>query len=203
MEINRSTASILLVITLVLLFQIIPVMGMAQTSSIGSEEHSNRPDSNPASDSNQRQISSHTPLPRPLENNGNNPTGAKKSLMKSFISVVGSLLLVLGIFIGIMCLLKKFVPQDNTVLSSDLIECVGHYPFTPKIQLHLILFGERLLLVVPTSNGLELLSEISDPEILKRYVQRDIKSFQKLSSPLIHDIINQYKTQVQKKGESV
>ena len=90
-----------------------------------------------------------TPLPRP--SNGSQP-----SLKK----VGGSLAIVLGGFF----LLTVFLRKKTTALPAhEMIEPLGSVPITPKVRLHLVRFGSRILVLHISGQNVQRVAELEDP----------------------------------------
>ncbi|MDR2756881.1 MAG: flagellar biosynthetic protein FliO [Planctomycetaceae bacterium] len=86
------------------------------------------------------------------------------SAVTPIISVLGSLLIVLGVFFILVLLLKKVSPKGNRLLPKEAFEDLGRAMLTQKIQLHLLRLGNRLLLVSITPDGVSPITEITDPD---------------------------------------
>lgn len=86
------------------------------------------------------------------------------SAVTPIISVLGSLLIVLGIFFILVLFLKKVSPKGNSLLPKEVFENLGRAMLTQKIQLHLLRLGNRLLLVSITPDGVSPITEITDPD---------------------------------------
>ena len=80
----------------------------------------------------------------------------------------GSLAVVLGLFLGLVWFLRRGLPKAARLLSSDVVEVLGRSPLAGRQQMHVIRFGNRLLLVAVSPSGAETLAEISDPAEVDR-----------------------------------
>ncbi|MDR0706160.1 MAG: flagellar biosynthetic protein FliO [Planctomycetaceae bacterium] len=80
------------------------------------------------------------------------------------IPVLGSLLIVIGVFLILALFLKKVSPKGNRLLPKEAFEDLGRAVLTQKIQLHLLRLGNRLLLVSMTPDGVSPITEITDPD---------------------------------------
>jgi flagellar biogenesis protein FliO len=91
------------------------------------------------------------------------PTG-----LPSMATVLGSLGVVLGIFLLIAWLMRRAAPQGLTRLPSEAFEVLGRAPLFGRQNVHLIRCGNKLLLVSVTPAGTETLTEIIDPQEVDR-----------------------------------
>ena len=83
--------------------------------------------------------------------------------MPSMITVVGSLAVVLGIFMLIAWGMRRLAPPGQIVLPGEVFEVLGRAPLAGRQQVHLIRCGKKLLLVSVTTDGAETLTEVTDP----------------------------------------
>ena len=84
------------------------------------------------------------------------------------VSMFGSLAVVIGLFLGLVWFLRRGSPKAARLLSSDVVELLGRSPLAGRQQMHVIRFGNRLLLVAVSPDGAETLAEISDPAEVDR-----------------------------------
>lgn len=89
------------------------------------------------------------------------PTGA-------LFTVMGSLGIVLGLFLLVVWFTRRALPRAATSLPSDVVELLGRTPLSPRQNMHVIRFGPKLLLVSVTQGGAETLSEITDADEVER-----------------------------------
>lgn len=121
-----------------------------------------------------------TPIPPRSSDQKNIGTG-KRSFINALFSVMGSLFLVIALFLGVIYFLKRIAPQQKALLAPDLLHCVGQYPLTPKIRLYLLLFGSRLILISSTGDSIECISEIDDPREIDAIIRNHPDSFKGIS----------------------
>lgn len=69
--------------------------------------------------------------------------------------------IVIGIFLIVMILMSK--KSDSSMIPKEAIEVLGRVPFSGKQTLQLVRFGQKLVLVESSSNGLKPISEMTDP----------------------------------------
>ncbi|HZZ27046.1 MAG TPA: flagellar biosynthetic protein FliO [Pirellulales bacterium] len=87
---------------------------------------------------------------------GQRPLGA-------IVSVVGCLAVVLGLFLGFAWLMRRSLPTSTRRLPSDAVEILGRTPLAGRQQMHLVRFGNKMLLVCVSPTGVDSLAEITDP----------------------------------------
>jgi flagellar biogenesis protein FliO len=90
------------------------------------------------------------------------------SAIPAVLSMFASLAVVLGLFLGVMWFLRRGLPKGTRILSSDVIEVLGRAPLAGRQQMHLIRFGNRLLLISVSPGGAETLAEINEPAEVDR-----------------------------------
>lgn len=83
--------------------------------------------------------------------------------LPSLPTIVGSLGLVIGLFLIAAFLMRRVTPMANTALPNEVVEILGRAPLANRQQVHLLRCGNKLLLVCVTPNGTETLTEITDP----------------------------------------
>ena len=81
-----------------------------------------------------------------------------------FISVGGSLLIVIAAFLLLAVMFRKVAPQGNRPLPKEAFECLGRYFVTQKHQLQVLRLGSRIVLVSIMPDGVSTLAEITDPD---------------------------------------
>jgi flagellar biogenesis protein FliO len=99
---------------------------------------------------------------------GTSATGPEKSTLApsnaigrhSMRTVASSLAVVLGVFLLLLALFRK---QHQRTQGSSLMETLGQIQVAPKVKLHLVRFGSRLLVLHITPNSVQRVAEISDP----------------------------------------
>ena len=78
--------------------------------------------------------------------------------------MLGSLAIVLGGYFGIVWLMRKFNPGSSGALPTEVVEVLGTTPFGPKKQLQVIRLGNKLLLLMNSAEGSQMIGEVSDPD---------------------------------------
>ncbi len=109
------------------------------------------------------------PLPlKPHDATGDATPNKRPGSLSSFLTVGGSLAVVLGIFFGIVWLLRRASPGRVALLPSEAYEILGRAPLANHHQAHLIRCGNKLLLICVTAAGAETLTEITDSAEVER-----------------------------------
>jgi flagellar biogenesis protein FliO len=83
-------------------------------------------------------------------------------------SLVSSLAVVLGLFFVVVWLAKRSSPKGAALLPAEVLEVLGRASLTPRQQMHVVRFGNKLLLVSLSPAGAEPLAEIDDPAEVER-----------------------------------
>ncbi|MCH2182225.1 MAG: flagellar biosynthetic protein FliO [Mariniblastus sp.] len=78
--------------------------------------------------------------------------------------MLGSLAIVLGGYFGIVWFMRKFNPGSSGALPTEVVEVLGTTPFGPKKHLQVIRLGNKLLLLMNSAEGSQMIGEVSDPE---------------------------------------
>ena len=79
------------------------------------------------------------------------------------MTTLGSLAVVLCLFLGVTWLLRRGAPAAATVLPGEVVEILGRAPLPGRHQMHLVRCGQKLLLVAVSAAGADTLTEITDP----------------------------------------
>jgi flagellar biogenesis protein FliO len=87
----------------------------------------------------------------------------KGSPLSAMITVGGSLAIVLGLFLVIAWAMRKAAPRGSLVLPKEVFAILGRAPLGARQQVQLLRCGNKLLLVSITPNGVETLTEITEP----------------------------------------
>ena len=86
----------------------------------------------------------------------------------SIATIIGSLALVIGIFLVVAFLIHRASPKAGGVLPGEVVEVLGRAPLAERQNVHLLRCGNKLLLVSVTPNGAETLTEITASEEVQR-----------------------------------
>jgi flagellar protein FliO/FliZ len=102
------------------------------------------------------------PLANPAANTVVNSTATPRSF-DSLVTVAASLGIVLGLFFVIMWCLRRGMPKAIRPLPAEVVEILGRTPLAGRQQMHLIRLGSKLVLVAVSPQGVDTISEITNP----------------------------------------
>ncbi len=120
---------------------------------------------NPQTDSAELQTSADTTPLAPPSSKLLGPSETDRNSMGSFVSVISSLAFVLGTFLAITWLFKRFTPgSESGRIPAEAVELVGRGALGPKQQIALLRFGGKLVLCSQQQGELRPLSEITDSQ---------------------------------------
>ena len=92
--------------------------------------------------------------------------GGSQSLdaTSSLVTVGTSLAAVLGIFFALAYLVRRNLPKGIQPPPGEVLEVLGRAPLPGKQQLQVVRFGSKLVLLSVTTDGVEAVSEITEPD---------------------------------------
>jgi flagellar biogenesis protein FliO len=79
------------------------------------------------------------------------------------LSVGSSLLIVIGLFLGVAWFARKTMNTTFGGLPKQVVSVLGRTPLAPRQQLVLVRFGSKLVLVSMIQGEARTISEITDP----------------------------------------
>lgn len=79
------------------------------------------------------------------------------------LTVIASLAVVLGLFVGVVWVMRRGMPQQNRKLPKEAVESLGHIPFPGRQQGQLLRIGNKLVLVSFSTAGADVITEVTDP----------------------------------------
>lgn len=89
---------------------------------------------------------------------------SSSSTLKMLISVVSSLAIVIGLFIGVAYLYRKSISSTlGKGLPKNVVQVLGRTTIAPRQQLVVVRFGSKLVLVSMLQGEARTISEITDP----------------------------------------
>jgi flagellar biogenesis protein FliO len=88
--------------------------------------------------------------------------------MPSASTMIGSLAIVVGLFLLVAWVLRRGMPKQPRTLPAGILEVLGRAPLVGRQQVHLVRLGNKLLLLAITPSGIETLSEVTDPMEIDR-----------------------------------
>jgi flagellar biogenesis protein FliO len=122
-----------------------------------------------------------SPLPPPSRKPGlalSPPSGSDRTpqgtqagrtgLLRSLITVASSLAVVLGLFFLVAWAMRRAAPRGSVLLPGEVVEVLGRAALATRGQVHVLRFGNKLLLVSVSPTGVETLAEITDREEVDR-----------------------------------
>jgi len=83
--------------------------------------------------------------------------------VRMFISVISSLLIVIGLLLGAAWCYRRASPNATSSLPKDVLQVLGRAPLAPRQQLVLLRFNNKLVLVSNLQGDVRTISEITDP----------------------------------------
>lgn len=104
-----------------------------------------------------------TPI-KPPSSTAEDESVAGTSTLQMLFSVGSSLLLVVGLFLGVAwCYRRSLGSELRGGLPKEVVKILGRSPIAPRQQLLLLRFGSKLLLVSLVQGEARTLSEVTDP----------------------------------------
>lgn len=83
--------------------------------------------------------------------------------MQTLVSVISSLLIVVGLLLGAAWCYRKAAPSISGSLPKQVVQVLGRTALAPRQQLVLVRFGPKLILVSNLQGEVRTISEITDP----------------------------------------
>lgn len=84
-----------------------------------------------------------------------------RGLSDSMVTVVSSLAIVLGLFAGLIWVLRRTgVGKMSETLNGRLVEVIDRVPFTASQQLQVVRFGQRIILVATSMGNATTIGEM-------------------------------------------
>src|SRR5256885_14600566 len=71
----------------------------------------------------------------------------------ALVTMLGSLAIVLGLFFGLIWLMRRGMPKGTRLLSNEVVEVLGRATLAGRQQMHVVRFGNKLLLVSISPGG--------------------------------------------------
>lgn len=112
------------------------------------------------------------PLRPPSHSHQGGPaaSGALANGPRTWVSVVGSLGAVLGLFFLLAWAMRRGASGSSALLPNEALEVLGRAPLAGRQQVHLVRLGSKLVLVSVSQAGVEPLSEVTEPDEVQRLV---------------------------------
>jgi flagellar biogenesis protein FliO len=87
---------------------------------------------------------------------------ARSSMLPPLFTLLGSLAVVIALFLAAAWLLRRTTGGNLPTLPKDVVEVLGRVPLASRQQVHLLRVGHKLLLVAVSQAGMETLTEITE-----------------------------------------
>jgi len=110
----------------------------------------------------------------------------------SVFSLLGSLAVVLGLFVGVAYLLRRGLPKQVRVLPREAVESLGRIPFPGRQQGQLLRVGNKLVLVSFSNAGADVIAEITDPLEVDRLAGMCAQADRHSSVKTFRDVVEQF-----------
>jgi flagellar biogenesis protein FliO len=99
----------------------------------------------------------------PSDAKSDGPLPFSFSKLESFSTAGVGLAIVVGLFLICMWMLRRGGARTSGVLPSDAFAVLGRAPLTSQSFAHLLRLGNKLVLVAMSSDGIQPLTEVTDP----------------------------------------
>ena len=107
---------------------------------------------------------SRTPLQPKSKSDDASSSKSNGGTAKMLVSIISSLVLVIGLFLGVALLYRKSISTTlGKGLPKNVVQVLGKTTIAPRQQLVLVRFGSKLVLVSMLQGEARTLSEITDP----------------------------------------
>ncbi|HTQ40948.1 MAG TPA: flagellar biosynthetic protein FliO [Pirellulales bacterium] len=103
------------------------------------------------------------PLPAPPRDAGGETFSAGPRPLGAIISVIVSLAVVLGLFLVAAWFMRRSLPSSGRHLPTEVVEILGRTPLAGRQQMHVLRFGNKMILVCVSPTSVDTLGEITDP----------------------------------------
>lgn len=109
----------------------------------------------------------------------------------SMITVGTSLAVVLGLFFVLTYFIRRNLPKGVQPAPGEVLEVLGRAPLPGKQQLQVVRFGSKLVLLSVTNDGVEAVSEITDPDEVQQLTALCRRETPGSSAHAFHEILSQ------------
>jgi len=107
-------------------------------------------------------------------------------------SLLASLGVVLGLFLGAAYLMRRGMPKQGRMLPREAVESLGRIPFPGRQQGQLLRVGNKLVLVSFSSAGASVITEITDPLEVDRLAGMCAQADRHGSVKSFRDVVEQF-----------
>jgi flagellar biogenesis protein FliO len=112
--------------------------------------------------------------------------------MGAMIPVIGSLVVVLGVFFALAVIMRRAHPKGMAQLPKEVFETLGRAPLTSRLQLQLLRLGDRLILVAVSPDGVETICEVSHPDEVVHLLGLCRRHEENSSTSAFRQVLNQF-----------
>lgn len=119
-------------------------------------------------------------------------TSAPKGGIAGVFSLLASLGVVLGLFLGAAYLMRRGMPKQGRVLPREAVESLGRIPFPGRQQGQLLRVGNKLVLVSFSGSGASVITEITDPLEVDRLAGMCAQADRHSSVKSFRDVVDQF-----------
>jgi len=106
--------------------------------------------------------------PRSTARKAESPSQETRGPSQAVLSTAASLAMVLGAFLLLVWFTRKNQKGAGGQLPTDVFEVIGRAALAPKLNVHLVRFGDRVLLVSAGPEGVSTLAEVEDADEAQR-----------------------------------
>ena len=92
---------------------------------------------------------------------------------------------------GMAWLMKRNMPRGTRAAPEEVLEVLGRAPLPGKQHLQVVRFGNKLVLLSTTPDGVKAVSEITDPDEVQRMVSHFRRETSGSSSQAFQEILAQ------------
>ncbi len=121
------------------------------------------------------------------ESNGSITPGSQ-----SLVTILGGLGVVLGLFFVTVWLFRGNTSKGTHTLPSEVLEPLGRTAVVKGKQLQLLRFGSKLVLVSVSPNGIDAISEITDPVEVDRIAGLCLRSGHLSSTQAFRNVLDSF-----------
>lgn len=115
--------------------------------------------------------------------------------LESLVTVGSSLALVLGLFFVVAWFMRRTGPRGAALLPTEVVEVLGRAPLAGRQQMHLLRFGGKLVLVCLSPDGVQSLTEITEPDEVTRLAGLCHQAHPNSATAVFRQVFQQFHTE--------
>ncbi|GIX02107.1 MAG: hypothetical protein KatS3mg112_1044 [Thermogutta sp.] len=119
-------------------------------------------------------------------------TGSPFQRFTPWVTTIGALAMVVGVFLVFVWMLRRINPQAHQVLPREVVEVLGHTSLSARQRLCLIRLGRKVVLVAMSTESVEPIAEIDDPVEVDRLVGLCVSQRPHSSTQAFRHLFNNY-----------